>query len=112
MVKIVKIDHNILAAEWLKKNNKQVYMEKTRVIIAPDDFEENGTIKLFLAGGITNCPDWQSEMIEKLSFIKNLTVFNPRRKNFPIHDPKASEEQITWEFNWLKNSDIISVFQK
>ena len=33
--------------------------------------------------------------------------YNPRRKDFPINDPIASEEQITWEFEHLKNSDII-----
>lgn len=79
----------------------------SKVIIAPDKFEQDGSLKLFLAGGITNCPDWQSDMIEKLSDT-DLTIFSPRRKNFPIDDPSAAEEQITWEYDWLKNADLIS----
>ena len=78
-----------------------------------------GNQKLFLAGGITNCPDWQQDMIDwfelendKLRFNNkndlDLTVYNPRRKNFPIDDPKASEEQICWEFEKLKAADVIS----
>lgn len=63
--------------------------------------------KLFLAGGITNCPDWQQELIEKIKDINDLIVYNPRRKNFPINDPNASEEQITWEYEHLRDADII-----
>lgn len=64
-------------------------------------------IKLFLAGGITNCPDWQSVLIDDLKEIPNLTIYNPRRKNFPINDPSATEAQITWEYAQLLNADII-----
>jgi hypothetical protein len=63
--------------------------------------------KLFLAGGITNCPDWQSELIEKIKDFKKLIIYNPRRKNFPIEDPNASEQQITWEYEHLRDADII-----
>lgn len=38
----------------------------------------------------------------------NLIIFNPRRENFPIHDPSASFEQIKWEYNYLKNCKAIS----
>ena len=37
-------------------------------------------------------------------------VCNPRRENFPINDPNASEEQIMWEFKWLNRADIFSVY--
>jgi hypothetical protein len=80
------------------------------IIEAPNDvysIQNNRNTKLFLAGGITNCPDWQSEIIQKLKDVPDLTVYNPRRKNFPIEDPNASEAQITWEYNKLKESDII-----
>lgn len=33
---------------------------------------------------------------------------NPRRANFPIDDPKAAFEQIQWEFNHLRQADLIS----
>lgn len=62
--------------------------------------------KLFLAGGITNCSNWQLEII-KLLENENIIVFNPRRDNFDITDPKASDFQIEWEFNHLKTADII-----
>jgi hypothetical protein len=80
------------------------------IIEAPKEvysLENNNNTKLFLAGGITGCSDWQSYVIEKLKDYSTLTVYNPRRKDFPINDPNASEEQITWEFEHLKNSDII-----
>lgn len=62
---------------------------------------------VFVAGGITDCPDWQTELrslLEDLDF----TLLNPRRADFPIDDPKAAREQISWEHEWLWKSDIIS----
>lgn len=62
---------------------------------------------VFAAGGITDCPDWQKELIDNLQDL-DFTLFNPRRANFPIHDPRAAREQIAWEHEWLWKSDIIS----
>ena len=70
--------------------------------------ENNSNIKLFLAGGITNCPDWQADLIKDIKNIPNLTIYNPRRKNFPIGDLNAAEQQITWEFNHLRDADIVT----
>ena len=70
-------------------------------------------VSCFLAGGITDCPNWQKEVIEELSKYEDtdtLVVFNPRRENFPIHDPNASAEQIAWEFEYLNKSDIFSMY--
>jgi hypothetical protein len=81
------------------------------IIEAPNEIysvENHRNIKLFLAGGITNCPLWQDELVELIKGADILTVYNPRRKNFPIHDPKAAEEQITWEHNHMESADIIS----
>lgn len=73
---------------------------------AHDDLEDT----LFLAGGITDCPDWQSDLIGKLtkqvSF--KLGIFNPRRKNFDINDINVRKEQITWEHYWLSQVRAIS----
>jgi hypothetical protein len=77
------------------------------VITAPNEeysIANANNIKLFLAGGITECPDWQSELLEKIENIDNLTIYNPRRKKFPTH---AAEEQITWEYIHLLQADII-----
>ena len=49
---------------------------------------------LFLAGGITGCPDWQKEMIHLLND-EPILIYSPRRKNFPIHNPNAAYEQIS-----------------
>lgn len=62
---------------------------------------------IFLAGGITGCPEWQRELI-KLLIDTNFIIFNPRRENFPIDDPEAAQEQIQWEFDRLRDADIIS----
>lgn len=80
------------------------------IIEAPNEvfsLENNENIKLFLAGGISNCTDWQSDIIKQIKDMPLVSVYNPRRKNFPIHDLNAAEEQITWEYNQLKNSDMI-----
>lgn len=62
---------------------------------------------IFLAGGITGCPDWQQEVIEAVKHL-DITVYNPRRKDFPIDDPSAAEAQINWEFSKLRKADCVS----
>jgi hypothetical protein len=77
-----------------------------KTIVAPEkEMPKNGET-LFLAGGITNCPDWQKQIINKLE--GDFYVYNPRRENFPIKDPNAAREQITWEYERLKSADCIS----
>ena len=72
---------------------------------------------VFMAGGITNCPDWQQALRTYLNLelgpmandytsIRSFTLLNPRRENFPINDPCASEEQIAWEYMGFKLADI------
>lgn len=80
------------------------------IIEAPNEIyssENNQNIKLFLAGGISKCPDWQSKIIDDIRDIPDLTIYNPRRKNFPMDDPDAAEAQITWEYNHLKDADAV-----
>lgn len=62
---------------------------------------------LFLAGGIVRCPDWQADVARYLSDIEDLTVYNPRRENYPMDDPSQAQVQITWERERLLRSDII-----
>lgn len=84
-----------------------------RIITAPKPLDiRDDEVAVFLAGGITDCPNWQKEVID---FFKNrtdarLVLLNPRRDNFPIHDPNAAEEQIAWEFNALERMDIFSMY--
>ena len=87
------------------------------VIVAPhiDNLYDFPNITVFLAGGITNCHDWQSEVIEYLRLYDinnklNLKVFNPRRPDFNIEvdDPV---EQIRWEYDMINNrTDIFSMY--
>ena len=59
--------------------------------------------KLFLAGGITNCSDWQSEICELLKDT-DFAVFNPRRTNFNKAD---AEQQIVWEHKYRLECDLV-----
>ena len=59
---------------------------------------------VFLAGGITGCPDWQSAI---RTMLDDVIIFNPRRKDFPIGDPDAALEQIKWEHDHLRLVDAI-----
>lgn len=61
---------------------------------------------IFLAGGITNCHDWQKEA-KKYFVGYNVTVFNPRRKTFDINNPKESDYQRLWEYKRLRLSTSI-----
>ena len=90
--------------------------DNMEVITAVENFTPsyfNNEIKCFLAGGITKCWNWQKSVIAELGkydLADNLVVFNPHRDNFPINDPSASYEQIGWEFNWLEQCDIFSMY--
>lgn len=62
---------------------------------------------LFLAGGISNCPNWH-DSLAKLLETSRLTLLNPRRENFPMDDPEASRFQIEWEFEHLHRAHAVS----
>jgi hypothetical protein len=76
-----------------------------KYIEAPEIYRV-GKLSIFLAGGITNCPDWQSEMVELLKDL-DVVIYNPRRKNFPIGDKNEAYKQIHWEFTELDRADLI-----
>lgn len=63
--------------------------------------------KLFLAGGITNCSDWQKQVVESLRDIQGITVFNPRRANFDVTNSNASKDQIFWEYHRIREATHI-----
>jgi len=77
------------------------------IIESPGQLLNDKGVKIFLAGGIANCPDWQSEIIELLKDEENVILYNPRRANFPMDDPNVVKQQITWEYDRLKEADII-----
>lgn len=61
---------------------------------------------VFLAGGITGCPNWQAQAAALLGD-QRVVVINPNRKHFPIEDPNAADEQIRWEFDCLNKASVI-----
>lgn len=77
-----------------------------KYVEAPEIYSDTDC-SLFLAGGITGCSDWQSDMVKMLAET-SLVLLNPRRQDFPIHDPSAAEAQITWEHRMLKHADAVS----
>lgn len=78
-----------------------VYLE------APGDIGLIGDRSLFMAGGITDCPDWQLEMADRLLNL-NITVVNPRNPKFNTKAKDASLNQIAWEKEALTRCRMIS----
>lgn len=80
----------------------------------PDYPEEK--LRIFLAGGITGCRDWQKECVEWLDEIlyndneRNVLVYNPRRDIWDMNNPSATYQQIKWEFRNLEKMDIFSMY--
>ena len=79
-----------------------------QIIVAPS-IEIPKFTSVFLAGGITNCKEWQKEVIEKLKYDK-VSLFNPRQEHFDVSDKNASYNQILWEFERLEKMDIFSMY--
>lgn len=77
-----------------------------KYVECPDVYNGPGK-RLFLAGGISGCQDWQKDMVNSLKD-ENLVLINPRRKNFNTNNPEMEKEQIRWEFEELKKTDIAS----
>lgn len=71
-------------------------------VIAPAELPQ--TVNLFLAGGITGCPDWQKEIITNFADLP-ITVVNPRRAE--QFKPEDEANQIRWEFFALKKTEAI-----
>lgn len=71
------------------------------------DLVEDVDLSLFMAGGITGCSDWQKEFIEMLKD-EDIILFNPRRKDYLEHESNITEEQISWEYNYLLKADATS----
>ena len=83
---------------------KELYVEAPNHISSGKSPNDIDFPSVFLAGGITGCPDWQLDIRVKL---KDIIMFNPRRKDFPIGDPDAALEQIKWEHDYLRIANAI-----
>jgi hypothetical protein len=69
----------------------------------PESFER---IPIFLAGGISNCPDWQQAVLEHIN-TDLFDVINPRRVGGLAKDGAAARQQIQWEFRALEQAQIV-----
>jgi hypothetical protein len=74
---------------------------------APDRKYPQHLSSLFIAGSITDAPNWQKDLVKKLDNL-DIVIFNPRRKGFDVRDPANSVEQINWEYDMLETADMIS----
>ena len=79
-----------------------------QIITAPS-IEVPKFTSVFLAGGITNCKEWQKAVIDELAF-EDISFFNPRQEHFDVSDKNASYKQILWEFERLEKMDIFSMY--
>jgi len=61
---------------------------------------------VFLAGGITGCPDWQAAVGQAMRK-DNIVLLNPRQGNFDMTDPNAARKQIKWEYDHLRKANEI-----
>ena len=77
----------------------------TRVIVCPEVIP-SFDFSLFLAGGISNCPDWQSQYSSSLSDT-GLLLLNPRRAVFE-RSPEIDLQQISWEHFGLRGASGVS----
>lgn len=78
-----------------------------------------GETVVFMAGGITGCTDWQNKVKRWVTRDKytrgnpGVVMINPRRYDFDVNDPTASQKQIEWEFMHLNMAtDIYFWFPK
>ena len=73
-----------------------------------DYFGEVNNKKIFLAGGISQCYDWQEDAADYLMLHLagyDVDILNPRRDNFNVDT--SEEEQVAWEYNAIQLSDYL-----
>lgn len=74
------------------------------VFEAPNDYPRYIAPDIFLGGGITNCPDWQADVIALLEDHDGV-MLNPRRSGEFTED--IADEQIRWEYHALRSADTV-----
>jgi hypothetical protein len=79
-----------------------------RYVECPNKTDDNKP-SLFLAGGLSGCRNWQKTIIPNL-YPLDIILYNPRRASFDHSDPNIAEEQIKWEEESIRKSDVISFY--
>ncbi|MFE9736126.1 nucleoside 2-deoxyribosyltransferase domain-containing protein [Streptomyces sp. NPDC005863] len=80
---------------------------------APDYYrpQPDAPPAVFLAGGITGVERWHDHAVEVLQAAgQPLVVLNPNRQDFPIGDPSAGWEQVSWEQHHLHLPGVVTLF--
>lgn len=74
-----------------------------RIIQSPEIYTNFSYLNmLFLAGGISNCPDWQGDLCNRYKqYDGSLSIFNPRRVGDLCKNGSDAKEQIEWEHLYL-----------
>jgi hypothetical protein len=83
-----------------------------RYFEAPNYYEpaDGDPPAVFLAGGITGCPRWHDDAVDYLRASGvPMVVLNPNRADFPIQDPDAGMEQVSWEQHHLHLPGVITL---
>lgn len=97
----------------LIKETSQKY--KTISIDAPSNKKPiDNSVKVFLAGTIdadTGSEDWQHKICKRIEDTTNnkynITIYNPRREEFPDSGSSEVRRQIKWEHKHMDDADLI-----
>lgn len=101
------------------KAAKEKFANKVIEVVCPSDYlsdlemsyRKQFAIPVFLAGGITNCEEWQKVVInyfkENWKHERGIIFLNPRRDSFDVTNPNATREQIEWEFKYLNTPHVL-----
>lgn len=90
---------------WAPTGRWPRYVEAPHYCDSADCCDSAGP-SLYLAGGITDCPDWQADAVDLLDG-EQMVVFNPRRRSFCVADSSAAADQVRWEHDHLKRADVV-----
>ena len=85
----------------------------SQYIEAPKKVKIKNDFSVFLAGGISNCEDWQAQASKALEPEDYLTVVNPRRNDWSMDKNQIEESviQIAWEFEYIRKvTDVLFWF--
>lgn len=81
-------------------------------IIGPTgpEFRSWSTKSIFLAGGISGCPDWQTPTAESIAMNTdpNVLIMNPRLPGtLDPTDITTAIPQIQWEYDTIRDADMV-----
>lgn len=84
-----------------------IYVQCPASVGTEDTFKR----RIFIAGGISGCPDWQSELEKRirteLKFNDDVVLVNPRRNDMTEFTAEENRDQIDWESQQLACADVI-----